>query len=244
MRLAHDILPLLEKASKQGGGQYAEHYAAIQEDTKYIVDICLRYRNEVAGVDEDPKAFTEGYNKIFREVLPNKVSALKESLSGNRREQIRAEAKLRTVYHIIGEGLGAITGIWGMNAAMRELQTPSSSQSQGIELPGLMKLVADMTIIERRHIAFGLNELGRLSQEAYFPTVLSVLKEFKTDKPILEQMRNETFNRWGVEFPFAIDREQLAGLGKQRVLGWIGKHILTRPGVVPRKRLSSLEDIV
>ena len=247
MEVAVGALPLLSRAAAAGQRVYREHYAAIMADTRYIIEACRRYRTEVAQKDNDPVALGGKFEVIFKQVFPARITALEQALTNgaSRREQIRAEARLRTVYHVIGEGLGAISAIWGTSAALHELKAPAENSRASMELPGLAILLRDFTLIERRHIAFGLFELGELARKKYLSTVLPLLREFKDTKPVLEQMRAETFGRWGPEFPFTtIDREQLAALAKQRVVGWLRGHVLIRPFIAKRKRLASLGEIV
>ncbi|MCB0339153.1 MAG: hypothetical protein KDD53_06095 [Bdellovibrionales bacterium] len=171
MRVALDLISTLENAAQIGGREAPVHYAAVRADTGFVAEACESYRLEVGGRDGDPGALTEGFRKVFETIFPARKGDLEKALkTATRREQIRSEAALRTDYHVIGEGLGAITGIWGMNAAMRELKNASGGESV---LPGLASLVGAVTLVERRNIAFGLSEMGELAREAYFPTVIS-----------------------------------------------------------------------
>jgi hypothetical protein len=246
MEVAQKALPELEKCSPVKSSEFCGHYSALAADTKFIVEACRQYRKDVGGVDDDPAALTPSYCRIFKEIFPELIDRLTASKNSSRREQIRAESRLRTVYHIIGEGLGAITGIWGMNAALFQLSNPEdeSGQRESAKLKGLIQLVGEITKIQRRNIAFGLFELGELAREAYFPTVLSVIRQLRETKPILDKMREETFGRWGDEFPFDINQRQLAALGQKRVIGWLAREVIGQPYWMSRTRLRSLSDLI
>jgi hypothetical protein len=133
-----------------------------------------------------------------------------------------------------------------MNAALFQLSNPEdeSGQRKPAKLKGLIQLVGEITKIQRRNIAFGLFELGELAREAYFPTVLSVIRQLRETKPILDKMREETFGRWGDEFPFDINQRQLAALGQKRVIGWLARDVIGQPYWMSRTRLRSLSDII
>jgi hypothetical protein len=243
MQVALQALPILQEMGRIAGRSHAEQYASIRADTEFIAETCMKYRLDVAGVEEDREALTAGYRHIFDDVFPSRINALEKSTLSDRREQIQCEARLRTVYHVIGEGLGAITGVWGLNAALRELQR-TNAQAGGINLPGLTKLIGDITLIQRRHIAFGLNEMGELARESYFTAVLAMVREFRQVQPQLDKMRDETFHRWGETFPFAIDKDVLASLGRKRVIGWICNYVLSRPAWRSPQRLQSLAEVL
>lgn len=243
MEVALQALPVLQEMGQLAGRSYPEHYNAIKADTEFIADRCKQYRLDVAKLEDDPGALTDGYLQIFENVFPSRIDALRMSKSSDRREQIRAEAKLRTVYHVIGEGLGAITGVWGLNAALRQLQN-TNNQSDAIYLPGLTKLIGEITLIQRRHICFGLHEMGELARESYFPAVLAMFREFRQVQPLLDKMRDESFHRWGEQFPFAIRKDELASLGRKRVISWICNYVLLRPAWRDTQRLQSLAEVL
>jgi hypothetical protein len=245
MERALSALSLLEAAAKRGGRQNPAQYAAIAADTRFVIDACTLYRSQVADRTSDPRALTPNYRRIFDQEFPHRITALSEALDGtDRRKQIKAEAQLRTIYHVIGEGIGALTGIWGMNSALREIGIPQNGLSKPFELPELSRLLSEFTLIERRQIAFGLSELGALARESYFATSLAVLHDFKNLRPILEKMRGETFARWGAQFPFDIDKEVLAQAAKKRVIHWLVDYVLARPGIRSQKELSTLGDLL
>ncbi len=198
-------------------------YLSAAGDTQFMIDTCENYLRDVANTPVDQGAITPNFNRLFNDVFPARISMLEQALKADdRTAQIIAEAKLRTVYHIIGEGLGAITGIWGLNAACREIK-----DTHGIELNGLAALTGQITLIMRRNIAFGLSEMVALARESYWNTVPTALKELGSIRPILDGMRSETFNRNydSLEmFPFHTIREdRISKLGARRVLSWLFK---------------------
>lgn len=237
-------LPLFEAAAKAAGRDHSLHYAAIRADSIYMRDACVAYRSKVGCVDGDRGALTTSYCRLFQEILPAKIQKMESAAALSRRQQIRAEAELRTVYHVVGEGLGAMSGIWGMNAALRKLEGGTAVTGKTIEMPGLCALLANFTLIERRNIAFGLSEMAELVREQYFTASLATAREFLSAAPVLKRMRNETFERWGKQFPFDIDKGRLASMARNRVLGWLGEQVLVRHAPIDRVRLQTLADIV
>ncbi len=239
MKSALSVVGVLRRASEKHGGDFVSNYDQVHADTRYVFSECERYRLEVAASRADPKALTPNFVRIFDDTFPNLTLNLYRAFNKSRAEQIAAEVQLRTVYHIIGEGLGAITGIWGLQKALAELK----EESGDLSLPGLSKLVDSFTLVLRRHIAFGMSEMGELAAENYWLTVKTLLRQFRILKPVLERMRGETFERWP-EFPFAIDQKELADRGRRRVLSWVRQFVILRPGFVRRKRLRDLSRII
>lgn len=236
-------IPVVEKSSDAERRGLSEHYAALLADTKFIVDACGSYILEVAGKREDEGALTPAFRQIFQARLPELIGEVANS-SPNRRDRIRAQARLRTVHHIVGQGLGAITGVWGINAGLHQLANPAHPDSEPVHLEELKKLIGLVTLIERRSLMLGLYEMGELARQAYVLTVLSVAREFRSIKPVLDTMRDDTFRRWGEQFPFDIDKDELAWLAKKRVIGWMAQNILGQPSCITRRRIRTLADIL
>lgn len=238
MNCAAQILPTLEAASKKNttSDLFQLIYKDMASDISFIISGCEAYLETVAGKELDPKAQTENFNKFFHQTLQDAQKAVDANQTGV--GQLKAEVTLRTMYHVLGEGIGALSGIWGMNKALREL-----NQKESTKLPGLEKLLCQFTLIERRNIAFGLHEMGLQAKENYFLTLTTALKTVKEHRPTLEAMRNETFSRWE-KFPFDIDQKFLANIAKKRVMGWVRLFIGSKPRFVARAKLKNLEKIL
>lgn len=220
------IIPVLEEFSVENisGTEKGDIYQEISRDTQKLISYCQQYLSRVCDLEIDEKALTSNYLEIFKNRLPFLRDSLLESKDLSRKEQVRAEIKLRTVYHLIGEGLGSISGIWGLREAIKQIDSKEEHET----LPAMNNLLSLATLIQRRNLVFGLSEINELVKERFFISSLTLLRELKRTKPILEKMRDETFTRWGEEFPFEIDQDQLATAARKRVYSWLSKVLLSR----------------
>jgi hypothetical protein len=249
MELAKAAIPTLERAASKAGRKNGEIYRSIENDMDYLGRECRRYLCQVANTwTLDPKAVNSpNFERIFNYRLSNQIDNLQRliALDDNQqvaKERIQAETKLRLTLHIIAEGLGGITGVWGLNAALRELK--GNSKDTGVDLRDLADLMGVITLVLRRNIAFGLSEWRELATKSWWSTMRPAIGEFREVKPILDAMREETFSRWE-EFPFqSIDKALLAAAGRKRVLSWIGDNLLTAGVLRWERKVASLEEIL
>jgi hypothetical protein len=249
MEVAKDAIPMLSLAARRAGRKNAAIYSNIQNDMDCIGRECRRYLREVALTWElDSQAVkSSNFVAIFDTKLRSHIEKLKSLLEADDNPQlaksrIMAESKLRVDLHLIAEGLGGITGVWGLNAAIRELR--GNSNNEGVELPDLAALIGSITLVLRRNIAFGLSEWRELAKGSWWATMRSAVAEFREVKPSLNGMRKETFTRWE-KFPFeSINEDILAEVGRRRVFNWVGNYLLLAGVFRGEIKVANLEDIL
>jgi len=213
-------------------------------DTRAIGSLCANYLNDVCKTPAPPAvALTPNFLKLFDRILAPQFDAYLAATKSNTANPIAAEVRLRTIYHVIAEGLGAVSAIKGMGAALQQLDSrhEQGKDQSGRYLPGLYETFQRIAFIERRNVAYGLFCLNRLGTGAnYFSTTRELLSTVKEVRPVLEAMRGETFGRWS-PFPFDIDRQSLQDQTAKHVQGWIKKLIIPWAGF---KNVESLSDII
>lgn len=215
-----DLLPLIMAVAKEGRLEEEIFLTSFLWEEAKHVDGFNRILVEVVGDPDDLHRFMfPSYQKIFYDLLPNALDALKDDPSPVN------QAVASVTYNMIVEGVLAETGYHSFYEVLNNFNI----------MPGIKEFVGKLKQDESRHIAYGIFLLSRLVAENGEEVWNAIEKQMQILMEPAVSLVQEGYDYFGDNMPFGLQSDQFTGYAMDQ--------FQKRFARIQRARTQTLEEI-